>query len=246
MDVLILKQMIDPRVKLFIVFCLSTCGVVFTDVWQLMLIFIIGIVYGILLNVNYIRLYKRLRRILYLFLVIIVIQSIFIKDGTALFKIGQLTLITDIGLQRGMAYLFRVLIIILSGAIISTSNMRDLLQGFYQLHLPYDVAFMVSIGIKFLPLLMEEIQNAFTSIQLRGINIRQLKLSKRIEIISYLFMPTIVSTLVRAQKLAHSVEARGFRVNKKRTSIRQLKYSKKDFWFFGSTIVVFGLVFLKI
>lgn len=237
---LLVKSSVDPRIKIFIALCLSTSGVLFTRVDKLLIILIIGVIYGLCFNVQYFSIYKRIRRYLQLFIVIIIIQSIFNHDGQAVLTINGFALLTDEGIIRGISYLFRIYIIVLSGAILTTSNMRDILQAFIQLKLPYDIAFMVAIGIKFMPLLVEEIQNIFTSIQLRGIDINMLSIKKRIEIVSYLFMPVIMNTLVRAKKLAISVDARGFRAYNKRTSLRQLRIKHIDEVIFFVTIVVFS------
>ncbi len=67
-------------------------------------------------------------------------------------------LLTDVGIIRGVQYLYRMLVVILSGAIISTSGLKDNLQALVQLGLPYDVGFMCAIGIRFLPIFMEDIK----------------------------------------------------------------------------------------
>jgi energy-coupling factor transport system permease protein len=37
--------------------------------------------------------------------------------------------------------------------------------------IPYEIAFMVSVAIRFLPLLTDEIKNVVTAVQLRGIEL---------------------------------------------------------------------------
>ncbi|MBG0765864.1 MAG: hypothetical protein H0S78_13530, partial [Tissierellales bacterium] len=45
---------------------------------------------------------------------------------------------------------------ITSGVIITTSRDREMIQGIVQFGLPYEFAFMTAVGIKFMPLLVEE------------------------------------------------------------------------------------------
>ncbi|MDP3387703.1 MAG: energy-coupling factor transporter transmembrane component T [Eubacteriales bacterium] len=220
---------IDPRVKLLIVMCISSLGLAFTRMPMLLAVFLTGMLLSQVLKADLFMLIKRIRIILYLFAVLVIIQSIFVRSGDSLINIGSITILTTEGLSRGLAYLMRVLIILISGAIIATCDMRGLIQGLVQMKLPYDFAFMTSIGIKFLPLLMEELKDTLTAIQLRGIDIKSLPLKERTEIISYIFTPVFAGALTKAKKLSLSVECRGFRAFDKRTSILILKFSPVDY-----------------
>lgn len=220
---------VDPRVKLIIIFCISTLGLIFENIFMLLFVFFIGLIVSFILKANFFSVIKKIRKILYLFIGIIIIQSLFIKTGKVIIGYGNIRLLTDQGLQRGFGYFMRVLIVMLSGTIISTCNMRNLTQGLVQMKLPYELAFMTSIGIKFLPLLIDEIKDTVTAIQLKGIDINKLPIKQRIEIISYIFTPVIVGTLNKAKKLSFSVECRGFRTFDVRTSIVTLQLTTVDY-----------------
>ncbi|HBH13694.1 MAG: ABC-type cobalt transport system permease [Clostridiales bacterium 38_11] len=224
-----MTKKIDPRVKLLFVICISSLGLAFTKFSMLLAVFFIGLLISHVLKADLFMLLKRIKIMLYLFVVLVVIQSIFVRSGDSLVNLGGITILTSEGLSRGFAYLMRVLIILISGAIIATCDMRRLIQGLIQMKLPYDFAFMTSIGVKFLPLLMEELKDTLTAIQLRGIDIGKLQLKERIEIISYIFTPVFVGALSKAKKLSLSVECRGFRAFDNRTSILTLKFSPFDY-----------------
>jgi energy-coupling factor transport system permease protein len=106
--------------------------------------------------------------------------------------------------------------------------MRDLLQALHQLKLPYVIGLMTAIGVKFLPIFMSEVQDAFTAMQLRGIDVKHLKLRQRISVIAYLFIPLILSTLDKAERLAATIESRGFRTGAKRSNYRKLHMGWQD------------------
>jgi len=230
---------VDPRIKLFFVFFLSSYALLFQDVLTLVLTLTIGIIFGIAFGVDLKKLAKKSYKFMRVVVILIIVQSLFIKEGTPILSIGNIHVLTDVGIQRGLGYLFRILVIFLSGAILSTSNMRDTLQGLIQLKLPYEAAFMVTIGVRFMPILVEEMKDAMTAIQLRGVDVKKLKLRQRIEMISYLFMPIITGTFVRAEKLSQSVEARGFRAMDERSSYRKLTLNKRDGIVLCITILTF-------
>lgn len=228
----------DPRVKLLIVMCISSLGLFFTRIPMLFVVFCIGLFLSRIFNTNFLVLLKRIKTILYLFAVLILVQSIFIQTGDSIIKLGGLTILTTEGLARGFGYLMRVLIILISGAIIATCDMRRLVQGLVQMRLPYDFAFMTSIGVKFLPLLMEELKDTLTAIQLRGIDMGKLPIKERIEIISYIFTPVFAGALTKAKKLSLSVECRGFRAFDRRTSILTLRFSAIDYMVSAITLIL--------
>ncbi|HAE43281.1 MAG TPA: energy-coupling factor transporter transmembrane protein EcfT [Clostridiales bacterium] len=228
----------DPRVKLLIVMCISSLGLFFTKTTMLFVVFFIGLFLSRVFNTNFLVLLKRIKTILYLFTVLILVQSIFIQTGDSLINLGDITILTTEGLARGFGYLMRVLIILISGAIIATCDMRRLVQGLVQMRLPYDFAFMTSIGVKFLPLLMEELKDTLTAIQLRGIDMRKLPIKERIEIISYVFTPVFAGALTKAKKLSLSVECRGFRAFDRRTSILTLKFTAIDYMVSAITLIL--------
>src|SRR6056297_1207360 len=177
-----MTETLDPRTKLIVIFFISTLGLLFTDIIMLTVVFLIGFAVSKTFKADFFIFVKRLRKIIYLFFGIIVIQSIFVKSGDVIIGLGNIKLLTDVGLKRGLGYVYRVMIIVISGSIIATCDMRKIIQGLIDLKLPYDIAFMTSLGIKFLPLLVEEIKDTFVAIQLRGIKINKLPFKKRLEI----------------------------------------------------------------
>jgi energy-coupling factor transport system permease protein len=237
----------DPRTKLFIVLCISTLGLFFTNPLMQLTVFILGLVTTFLFKASLISTIKRIRKMMSVIILIVILQSIFVKSGNVLIGTENFTIITDEGLKRGFGFLMRLLVILISGTIISTCSMRMLVQGLVQMKLPYDMAFMTSVGIRFLPLLMEEIKDTFTAIQLKGIDIKNLTLKKRFEIMSYIFTPVIAGTLNKAKKLSLSVECRGFRAYDSRTSIIYLKFNKGDYMILTiATLLSLSLILINI
>jgi len=220
---------IDPRTKLIIVLCLSTLAILVKNILFLSGILLISIIISLFLKVDILQVLREIKRLLYVLLAIAIIQSIFSADGQALIRMGKLTVLTTIGLQKGLEFIIRVMIIISSATIITTSNSREIVQGLVQWKLPYEIAFMVSIGIRFLPMLREEIKDSIVAIQLRGVEIEKIPLRKRLYIYSRLFTPILISTIIKAQKLSMSIEMRGFRAYEQRTSYMVLKMSYVDY-----------------
>lgn len=234
-----MNHKLDPRVKFLMVLVLSTLVIFFQVIWVLLPVTFMTLLLSFAMGVEVLTVMRRLKHFIMLLAGIIVIQSFFRNDGIVLLSIGGLPLLTDTGIKMAIGYLCRVVVIIYSGAIIGTSSLRQNLQGLTQVGIPFELALMTGVGIRFLPMLMEEVNNAFTAMALRGVEINDLPVKKRITLVSQLFIPIIYSTLLRAQKLSESIEARGFAIGQKRSSYYTLKFSKIDYAACLMTMVIF-------
>lgn len=233
-----MKYNFDPRTKLIIVLCLSTLGLILTNIYQLTLVLIVGIAISKFFGGNLFELLNKIKKMILFLIFIIIIQSIFTNSGHGIISIGTFNVITDVGLNRGMGYLLRVLIIITSGVIIATSNDRHMIQGIVQLGIPYEFAFMTAVGIKFMPLLLEEFKDTYVAIQLKGIELKSLSLIQRLQISSYILTPVIANSINKSKQLSISVENRAFRTYNQRTSIIALKFTHIDYLVIFITLIV--------
>ncbi len=237
------ENKIDPRTKLIIVLCISFLAIIVRDLVSLFQLLILTLILSIFFGKNFKSSFLKFKSFLYIIFAIAILQSLFSNQGTAVFSIGKFTLITDYGLKRGLEFILRMMIVAFSANILATSSSREIIQGFVQMGMPYELAFMVATGIRFLPIMRDEIRDSVIAIQLRGIDLDKIPIRERINIYSYIFMPIVLGSISKAEKLAISIEMRGFRAYDSRTSYNQLSMSKLDYILI-SIITVFTTVFL--
>lgn len=222
-------QKLDPRTKMVLVVVISTLSVIITDVLWLLALLLVSLLLLLLAGMGPAMLFSRLKRFFYLFLVLLVIQSIFSPAGTPLVTVGNIHLVTVGGILKGVAVILRMLIIISSAMLLLTARPMELVLGLIRLKIPYEIAFMVLLAIRFLPVLVEEVRDALTAIQLRGVNIKEIPLGQKIRVYTYIFMPVVVSALLKAKKTAVAMEARAFRAYPRRTYLDELALSGGDY-----------------
>ncbi len=210
------------------VFSLSTLAVFIKDIYLLFPVLIVSLLAARYFKGNF-TLLKKARKFIVLFIGIAVLQSIFSPAGEILFSFRNFSLLTVGGLYKGIRVILRMLIIIVSAAIMTGSSSREIIQGLIQFKIPYEIAFMVSLAIRFLPVLGQEAKDAYIAIQLRGIELDKLSFTKRLKIYSYLLMPVLAGVFFRARELATSIETRAFRAYPERTSYIKLYFKKYDF-----------------
>lgn len=228
----------DPRTKLLLVGILSTFGVIYRDIILLLVILLISTALALVMGSDLKGIVGRLRRLIYLVLVIALVQSLFTNIGEPILSIGRLTLITDYGIKRALEFILRISIVIVSAGILTTSTSRDLVQGLIQMKIPYEIAFMVSIAIRFLPIFREEMIDSMIAIQLRGVDFKKTKLKDKLKIYKYIFLPIVVNSILKARELSAAMEMRGFRAYGERTSFRVLKMESWDYIIISLSLVL--------
>lgn len=227
---------IDPRTKLIQVLILSTLALIYKSLSILSLVFLAALVTALLYRVDLIAIIIRLKKLIGLMVLIALVQSLLTKEGRPILYLGGLTLVTDYGIIKSLEFILRLGIIIVSGAILSTSSSRQIIQGLIQWHCPYEIAFMVSVAIRFLPIFKEEMSDMITAVQLRGIDIKRVKFNKKMQVYKYILTPITLNSVIKAKELAAAMEMRGFRAYPRRTSYRLLKMQAYDYLITGLTI----------
>jgi len=109
------------------------------------------------------------------------------------------------GIYTGvMSSLFLLNILLISLLSIYTTEVKSILQALVFFKVPSELAFIVTISIRFLPLMQEELDRIRISQALRGYELSPLSLPLP------LIVPLLHSSLRRAMELAISLESRGF------------------------------------
>lgn len=220
---------LDPRTKLVIVLVISTLAIIYNNLVSLSFLLLLSIIIAIAMKSDLLQILKRIKKLILLMIAMAFIQSIATKTGNSILSFKGLTLITDYGLIKSLEFILRISIIIISSVILTTSNSRELVQGLIQMKVPYEIAFMVSIAIRFLPIFRDEMLDKVIALQLRGVDLRKIKLKEKLKVYKYLLLPITTNSIFKAKDLSIAMEMRGFRAYSYRTSFLVLKMGKLDY-----------------
>lgn len=231
-------ESLDPRTKILIVAIISTLGILYNDLKVLSLIFIITLVLAFFINRDLAFVVKRLKRLLIVVLFIGIIQSVLTNQGEVLVQIFGIKILTDYGIIRAAEFILRMGIIILASLILTASSSREILQALVKLKIPYEIVFMVTTAVRFLPMLRDEAINMFTAIQLRGLDFKNIGFGKKLKVYKYLLLPIIISSILKAKELSIVMDMRGLRAYPTRTNYRQLRLSAKDYLTMGVSAIL--------
>lgn len=133
------------------------------------------------------------------------------------------------GLRLGVVAALRIDSFILAGVFfLSTTRNEEIVQGLRRSGLPFPVCFAISTALRLAPsfigtgLAVREAQRA------RGLDPDAGSLASRLRANIPLLVPTFLTTIRMTNHLAMSLEARGFGLQKKRTSLLETHFGAGD------------------
>ncbi len=237
---------LDPRAKMVMALCLSGLALIYNSPVHLLLLLAVTVALLLAFRFELSAIGSYLKPFLSLMLFLFVIQCLFSPSGRVLLAVGPVHLLTVGGLLTGACVVLRIVVVTAAAMLLATFSSRDFILGLVQWKVPYELAFMVFIALRFLPVFRDELVNVVTAVQLRGVDLKKVPWRQKIAMYSRLLFPVIYGAMLKAQRLAVSMEARGFRVYPRRTYLRRLEFSRADYavmLFFSVTAV--ALVILR-
>lgn len=180
-----------------------------------------------------------------LLLMLTVVFNLFLTPGTPLITIWKLT-ITQEGLKLALTMAIRLVLLIIGSSIMTlTTTPNNLTDGMEKMMRPlkvfkvpvHEVAMMMSIALRFIPILLEETDKIMKAQIARGADFESGNLIKRAKALVPLLVPLFISAFRRANDLAMAMEARCYRGGEGRTKMKPLVYKKRDWLAYGGIVV---------
>ena len=197
---------------------------------------------------------KGLKAIL-IIVIFTVVFNLFFTPGEELFHVWKIT-VTKEGLRQAIYMSIRLMCLVMGASIMTftttptalTDGMEKGLSFLKVFGVPvHTVAMMMSIALRFIPILMEETDKIMKAQTARGADFDTGGLVKKAKAMVPLLVPLFVSAFRRAEDLAEAMEARCYHGGKGRTKLHPLKYKATDY--VGYLIIaafLAGMILLKI
>ena len=110
-----------------------------------------------------------------------------------------------------------------------TDGLEKGFQFLKKVHIPvHEIAMMMSIALRFIPILLEETDKIMKAQIARGADFESGNLIKKAKNLIPLLVPLFISAFRRADDLAMAMEARCYHGGDHRTSMKPLKYQNRD------------------
>lgn len=169
-------------------------------------------------------------------LLISVSFNLFLTPGTAIFQLGFLK-ITWEGLRTAVFMALRLVFLVLGSSVMTlTTTPNELTDGLEKglgflkkVGVPvHEVAMMMSIALRFIPILIEEADKIMKAQMARGADFDSGNLIQKAKSLVPLLVPLFISAFRRASDLAMAMEARCYRGGEGRTKMKPLIYKRRD------------------
>ncbi len=226
---------LDPRTKIFGMLAIMV-ALFFVNNW-IGLVYAAVVVFTVLFASQvplkfYIRGVKPLRWIL-LFTAAI---QIFLTPGEIIWQWGILH-ITAEGVRLAIFMCVRLVLLVMTTSVLTltttpivlTDAVENLLSPFKRIGVPaHELAMMMTIALRFIPLLADETEKIMAAQKARGAAFDEGGLMDRARALLPILVPLFLSAINRASELAMAMEARCYHGGEGRTRLHELHYENRD------------------
>ena len=242
---------IDPRFK-FIVTIFYITSLFFVNhfagygIAALFILFLVK-----LARVPVLFLFRGLRAILFILCFAVVLNLFMTPGENVLFSLGFLR-VTMEGVHMAGQMAVRLVLLITGSSILTlttspiqlTDGLESLLKPLKIIRVPaHDIAMMMTIALRFIPTLAEEMDKIMKAQKARGADLDTGGLIKRAKSLLPILVPLFVSAFKRADELATAMETRCYRGDVGRTRMKSLQFSKRDF-IAAVVVAIYGVMLL--
>ena len=179
--------------------------------------------------------FKGLKAI-FMILMITAVFNVFLTPGEVLWKWGFLK-ITREGLVMAVRMAVRLIYLVIGSSIMTltttpnqlTDGLEKALRPLNKIHVTvHEIAMMMSIALRFIPILMEETDKIMKAQIARGADFETGNIIQKAKNMIPLLVPLFISAFRRANDLAMAMEARCYHGGEQRTQMKPLKYALRD------------------
>lgn len=234
---------LDPRVKFIGTFLFLISLFVADSFWGYVLAtcFLAGMIMLSRVPVKF--MLKGLKS-LFVILMITVLFNLFLLPGEVVWKLGFLQITVE-GIQQAVKIGVRLIYLVLGSSVMTltttpnqlTDGLEKILKPLNKIRVPvHEISMMMSIALRFIPILMEETDKIMKAQIARGADFESGNMIQRVKSLIPLLVPLFISAFRRADDLAMAMEARCYHGGEHRTQMKPLIYKKRDYIAYGVTL----------
>ena len=111
----------------------------------------------------------------------------------------------------------------------------------------HEFAMIMSIALRFVPILTEELDKIMKAQMARGIDFKEGNLFARLKKLMPILIPLFVSAIRRSNELALAMDARCYHGGEGRTKMKPLQYNREDYIAYVLVVVYLaGMILLAV
>ncbi|MDE6155087.1 MAG: energy-coupling factor transporter transmembrane protein EcfT, partial [Eubacterium sp.] len=178
--------------------------------------------------------------------------NLFYGKGEALAQLGRLKITAD-GIETAVFMAVRIItLVVISSLLTYTTSPTELTDALERLLKPltyikidvHSLAMTMTIALRFIPTLVEEIEKIMAAQKSRGADMESGNLIHRAKALIPVLIPLFISSFRRASELAYAMECRCYRGGEGRTKMKVMKLSARDFISLAVIIIFIAVIIL--
>lgn len=170
--------------------------------------------------------------------------------GEVLIKLGPVS-ITKQGLWMAFYLVIRLVYLVIGSSVMTfTTTPNQLTDGLEKgfrflkkVHIPvHEIAMMMSIALRFIPILTEELDKIMKAQMSRGVDFESGNILERGKKLIPVLVPLFIAAIRRASDLAMAMDARCYNGGEGKTRLHPLVYKKQDYAAYGIMLLYVAIM----
>lgn len=187
---------------------------------------------------------------LWMIIILTALINVFYGTGEPLAEFWIFKVTLD-GIYRAVFMSVRISLLVVAGSMLTyTTSPTELTDAIERLFKPlkyikidvHTIAMIMTIALRFIPTLVEEIDKITAAQKSRGADMESGNVIKRITALVPVIIPLFISSFRRARELADAMECRCYRGGEGRTKMKVAKLQSRDYIAFIIFAVLIALV----
>lgn len=241
---------LDARVKIILTFAVIVSLFISKNFYSLILSVAFTMLIVIVGGISFKTIFKSIKP-LGIIIVITSLLNLFYGQGEPLVTLFGKLKITEDGICTAVFMAVRIILLVVAGSMLTyTTTPTDLTDAIERLFSPlkifkvdiHTIAMTMTIALRFIPTLTEEIQKIMAAQKSRGADMDSGGIIHRAKALVPILIPLFISSFRRANELAYAMDCRCYKGGKGRTKMKQVKVTLLDFVAIAAVIALFALI----
>ena len=240
---------LDARAKILLLLSMIVFLFVADNFYSLLLM-TWGTLLTVLLTRIRLSMYLKSMKVILIVVLFTGLINLFYGSGEVLWEWAFIK-ITWGGIQNAVFVTIRIAALVMVSSVLTfTTTPSDLTDAIERLLKPltlfhvkvHEIAMMMTIALRFIPVLLEETDKIMNAQKARGADMESGGLIKRVKALLPVLIPLFVSSFRRANDLAMAMECRCYNGGKGRTRMKEMHFALRDLWAALFLLVLFAAV----
>lgn len=242
---------LDSRTKFITSIVFIALLFICRNFYALGLCFVALLIYIIFSQISFKFIFKALQPVIMIVVITAILNLFFTKSGRSVFSYRFIN-ITDHGLITAVFYSFRIILIVLASVMLTytttptmiTYAIERLFSTKWTYRAVHTFAMMMTISLRFIPILTEEFIKITDAQKSRGASFDTGGIISRIKSLIPVLIPLFFTSFKKATDLAFAMECRCYNGADGRTRYKVTSFNKNDLIVFISLLITSIFVFI--